>query len=194
MTAFLIVAALLLAGALALLYLPWQEKGAMDRDRLNRALYRSRLEELEQENGAHREALVVELQRTLLADIPESDARAPRPLGRRVLLPGALALVCLSGGLFLKTSDFGQVMLWQQAQRHYPALLQQVQDPAAAPLRMDEIAELRLGLRSRLQDNPQDLAGWQLLGRIGLLLNDGETAIGTFARAHRLPADDPAAT
>lgn len=194
MTAFLIVAALLLAGALALLYLPWQEKGAIDRDRLNRALYRSRLEELEQENGATREALVVELQRTLLADIPESDARAPRPLGRRVLLPGALVLVCLSGGLFLKTSDFGQVLLWQQAQRHYPALLQQVQDPTAASLRMDEIAELRLGLRSRLQDNPQDLAGWQLLGRIGLLLNDGETAIGAFARAHRLAADDPAAT
>lgn len=80
MTAFLIVAALLLAGALALLYLPWQEKGAMDRDRLNRALYRSRLEELEQENGAAREALVVDLQRTLLADIPESDTRAPGPL------------------------------------------------------------------------------------------------------------------
>ncbi len=99
----------------------------------------------------------------------------------------------LSLGLYLKTSDIGQVLLWQQAERHYPALLQQVKDPTAAPLRMDELAELRLGLRSHLQDTPNDLAGWQLLGRLGLLLNDGETAIGAFGRAHALAADDPAA-
>ena len=99
----------------------------------------------------------------------------------------------LSLGLYLKTSDIGQVLLWQQAERHFPALLQQVKDPTAAPLRMDELAELRLGLRSHLQDTPNDLAGWQLLGRLGLLLNDGETAIGAFGRAHALAADDPAA-
>ncbi|HBW2223398.1 TPA: hypothetical protein MEL26_003815 [Klebsiella quasipneumoniae subsp. quasipneumoniae] len=58
---------------------------------------------------------------------------------------------------------------------------------------MDELAELRLGLRSHLQNTPHDLAGWQLLGRLGLLLNDGETAIGAFGRAHALAADDPAA-
>lgn len=85
------------------------------------------------------------------------------------------------------------MLLWQQAERHFPALLQQVKDPTAAPLRMDELAELRLGLRSHLQDTPNDLAGWQLLGRLGLLLNDGETAIGAFGRAHALAADDPAA-
>ncbi|PVW50576.1 TPR domain-containing protein, partial [Klebsiella pneumoniae] len=96
-------------------------------------------------------------------------------------------------GLYLKTSDIGQVLLWQQAERHFPALLQQVKDPTAAPLRMDELAELRLGLRSHLQDTPNDLAGWQLLGRLGLLLNDGETAIGAFGRAHALSGDDPAA-
>lgn len=81
-----------------------------------------------------------------------------------------------------KTSD-GQVLLWQQAERHFPALLQQAKDPTAAPLRVDELAELRLGLRSHLQDTPNDLAGWQLLGRLGLLLNDGETAIGAWPGA-----------
>ena len=48
-------------------------------------------------------------------------------------------------------------------------------------------------LRSHLQNTPHDLAGWQLLGRLGLLLNDGETAISAFGRAHALAADDPAA-
>lgn len=132
-------------------------------------------------------------QRTLLTDIPPQPLPGERPLNRWALLPGALLLVVLSLGLYLKTSDIGQVLLWQQAERHFPALLQQVKDPTAAPLRMDELAELRLGLRSHLQDTPNDLAGWQLLGRLGLLLNDGETAIGAFGRAHALSGDDPAA-
>ncbi|EPX2738015.1 tetratricopeptide repeat protein [Klebsiella aerogenes] len=88
----------------------------------------------------------------------------------------------------------GQVLLWRQSERHYPALLAQAKDPTAAPLRMDELAQLRLGLRSHLQASPDDLAGWQLLGRLGLLLNDGETAIGAFGRVHKLAPDDPAAS
>lgn len=194
MTLFLLPALLMLAGALALLYFPWQGKAAADRDSLNRTLYQTRLDELAQEdNVADREAMVVELQRTLLADIPDVTPAKVRPLSRWVLLPGAAALVLLSSGIFLKTSDIGQVLLWQQAERQTPALLRQVQDPTAAPLRMDQLAQLRLGLRSQLQDRPDDLAGWQLLGRIALLLNDGETAIGAFARAHQLAAGDPLA-
>lgn len=194
MTLFLLPALLMLAGALALLYFPWQGKAAADRDSLNRTLYQTRLDELAQEdNVADREAMVVELQRTLLADIPDVTPAKVRPLSRWVLLPGAAALVLLSSGIFLKTSDIGQVLLWQQAERQTPALLRQVQDPTAAPLRMDQLAQLRLGLRSQLQDRPDDLAGWQLLGRIALLLNDGETAIGAFARAHQLAVGDPLA-
>lgn len=194
MTLSLLPALLMLIGALALLYFPWQGKAAADRDSLNRTLYQTRLDELAQEdNVADREAMVVELQRTLLADIPDVTPAKVRPLSRWVLLPGAAALVLLSSGIFLKTSDIGQVLLWQQAERQTPALLRQVQDPTAAPLRMDQLAQLRLGLRSQLQDRPDDLAGWQLLGRIALLLNDGETAIGAFARAHQLAVGDPLA-
>lgn len=195
MTLFLLPALLMLAGALALLYFPWQGEAAADRDSLNRTLYQTRLDELAQEdNVVDREAMVVELQRTLLADIPDATPAKVRPLGRWVLLPGAVALVLLSCGIFLKTSDIGQVLLWQQAERQTPALLRQLQDPTAPPLRMDQLAQLRLGLRSQLQDQPDYLAGWQLLGRIALLLNDGETAIGAFTRAHQLAAHDPVAT
>ncbi len=107
---------------------------AADRDSLNRTLYQTRLDELAQEdNVVDREAMVVELQRTLLADIPDATPAKVRPLGRWVLLPGAVALVLLSCGIFLKTSDIGQVLLWQQAERQTPALLRQLQDPTAAP-------------------------------------------------------------
>nr|WP_213193992.1 c-type cytochrome biogenesis protein CcmI [Klebsiella aerogenes] len=171
-----------------------QQKTAVDRNDINRSLYQSRLRELEQERTDSNEAMIVELQRTLLADISPQEPTRVRPLSRWLLLPGALLLVFVSGGLYLKTSDVGQVLLWRQSERHYPALLAQAKDPTATPLRMDELAQLRLGLRSHLQASPDDLAGWQLLGRLGLLLNDGETAIGAFGRAHKLAPDDPAAS
>ncbi|MEB7536391.1 c-type cytochrome biogenesis protein CcmI [Klebsiella aerogenes] len=171
-----------------------QQKTAADRNDINRSLYQSRLRELEQERTDSNEAMIVELQRTLLADISPQEPTRVRPLSRWLLLPGALLLVFVSGGLYLKTSDVGQVLLWRQSERHYPALLAQAKDPTAAPLRMDELAQLRLGLRSHLQASPDDLAGWQLLGRLGLLLNDGETAIGAFGRVHKLAPDDPAAS
>lgn len=96
---------------------------------LNRALYQSRLQELAQERGEDNPALVVELQRTLLTDIPPQAQPGERPLRRWALLPGALLLVVLSLGLYLKTSDIGQVLPGQQAERHFPALLQQVKGP-----------------------------------------------------------------
>ncbi|TIH79350.1 hypothetical protein EWQ15_11740 [Klebsiella pneumoniae] len=95
MSLLVVIVALLLAGALGLLYFPWSGKGAVDRDALNRALYQSRLQELVQERGEDNPALVVELQRmlalsavrnedypeavaalqALLARLPEGDAR-----------------------------------------------------------------------------------------------------------------------
>lgn len=83
MSLLVVIVALLLAGALGLLYYPWPGKGAVDRDALNRVLYQSRLQELAQERGEDNPALVVELQRTLLTDIPPGTAwRTPaKPLG-----------------------------------------------------------------------------------------------------------------
>ncbi len=75
-------------------------------------LYQSRLQELAQERGEDNPALVVELQRTLLTDIPpraQPRRTAATPLGA---VSGALLLVVLSLGLYLKTSDIGQVLLW----------------------------------------------------------------------------------
>ncbi len=87
MSLLVVIVALLLAGALGLLYFPWSGKGAVDRDALNRALYQSRLQELAQERGEDNPALVVELQRTLLTDIPPQPLPGERPLRRWALFP-----------------------------------------------------------------------------------------------------------
>ncbi len=106
MSLLVVIVALLLAGALGLLYFPWSGKGAVDRDALNRALYQSRLQELAQERGEDNPALVVELQRTLLTDIPPQAQPGERPLRRWALLPGALLLVVLSLGLYLENQRY----------------------------------------------------------------------------------------
>ena len=192
MTLFLIVAARLLVGALALLYFPWSSRDDVNHDALNRAFYHSRLQEIEQEAPQDRDAMVVELQRTLLSDIPETASPTVRPQSRWLLLPGALALVVISLGVFLKTTDIGEVLTLRLAQNELPGLIQRALNPAERPLRTDEVEQLGLGLRSHVQTSPDDLDAWRLLGRVGMVLNNGDMAIGAYARASQLAPDSPA--
>ncbi|HHU5879972.1 TPA: c-type cytochrome biogenesis protein CcmI [Klebsiella pneumoniae] len=200
MSLLVVIVALLLAGALGLLYFPWSGKGAVDRDALNRALYQSRLQELAQERGEDNPALVVELQSTLLTDIPPQPLPGERPLNRWALFPGALLLVVLSLGLYLKTSDIGQVLLWQQAERHYPALLQQVKDPAAAfdyasaLVRAGDSGQVRMGellLRDLHQRQPNSLPVLEMLALSAVRNEDYPEAVAALqALLARLPKGD----
>lgn len=193
MMLFLALALAVLVVALAVFCFPWQGSGAVDRNTLNRIFYQSRLQELAQEKSG-RDEMVVELQRNLLADIPQQSAPPPRPLSRWWLLPGALGLVIVSVGIFMRTSDIYQVVHLQQAERQFPALYRQAEDPNARPLSIAEMARLSLGLRAHLQSHPDFLAGWQMLGRLGLVLNDAGTAIGAFERAYQRSPQDRSVT
>ncbi|MEO3989149.1 c-type cytochrome biogenesis protein CcmI [Pseudocitrobacter cyperus] len=192
MTLFLIVVALLLASAIGLLFFPWATRDDVGHDALNRAFYHARLQEIEQGDPQERDAMVVELQRTLLSDTPAAVPTAYRPQSRWLLLPGALALVVISVGVFLKTSNLSEVNTLRLAQNEFPTLLQRVLNPAERPLRMDEVEQLGLGLRSHLQTFPDDLDAWRLLGRLGMVLNNGDMAMGAFAKASQLAPESAA--
>jgi cytochrome c-type biogenesis protein CcmH len=103
-----------------------------------------------------------------------------------VFLPGGVLLLAVSAGSYLKTSGLAQVQAWRQATAETPALLKRVLDPQAAPLTMEEMARLGLGLRTRLQQQPDNLEGWMMLGRIGMVLNNATTATQAFAHAYKL--------
>ncbi|HHO8394771.1 MULTISPECIES: c-type cytochrome biogenesis protein CcmI [Klebsiella/Raoultella group] len=121
-----IAVSLLLVATLILFYFPWREGAKVDQDGLNRMLYQARLQELEDENSGSSQSMVVELQRTLLADSREATVITRRPLRRWVLLPGALMLVLMSLGIFFHDSDFDQLMRWQRAQRQLCGIQQSV--------------------------------------------------------------------
>ncbi|WP_312584658.1 c-type cytochrome biogenesis protein CcmI [Atlantibacter sp.] len=187
LTLLIIVMAALLIITAALLFIPWSGTHSVSRDVLNRAFYHSRLRELERENTAEREEMVAELQHNLLDDIPahQGDA-APKPLSRWVLAPGVAALLMISLGVFWKTVNLKNVLEWQEVTRQTPELLNRVMDPNAPALTMEEMARLGLGLRTRLQDDPNNVDGWMMLGRIGMALNNATTATDAFEHAWKL--------
>jgi len=185
---------LLLLAACALFVLPaWRNRGVdrHQRDALNKAFYHQRLQELEEDEAqgtvAERPEMVRELQQTLLADIPDAETgNARAPVSRWVLLPGVLLLIGVTLGVYLKTGGLTQLTAWTQVQASLPQLRARMMDPQAKPLSMEELARLGLGIRSSLQQDPQNLNDWMILGRIGMVLNNVTTATQAFQHALQL--------
>ncbi|WP_017345383.1 c-type cytochrome biogenesis protein CcmI [Pantoea sp. A4] len=197
MSAFWITLLLLLVAASTLfLAAGWRQRNATDgdRDRLNKNFYQQRLIELEQDEAqgkvSERPEMVQELQQTLLTDIPSSAAMQAHNSSRWVLLPGVLILVLVSCGMYLKTGGLAQVSSWFQVKAEYPQLRAQLMDPHGRPLTMDELGRLELGLRSQLQEQPNDLNGWAMLGRLGMVLNNATTARLAFQHALQLAPEN----
>lgn len=197
MSAFWITLFLLLLAACTLfLAAGWRQRQAStgDRDRLNQRFYHQRVEELAQDEAqgvvAERPLMERELQQTLLADIPPAEAQASHRSSRWILLPGIIVLVVVSLGTYLKTGGLAQFTGWMQVRQAYPELRARLMDPGAKPLSMEELARLQLGLRTALQQEPDNLADWTMLGRLGMVLNNAEIASQAFERALQLAPND----
>lgn len=197
MTGFWITLIILLVAASALfLSAGWRQRQATsgDRDRLNTDFYQQRLRELarDEEEGvvAERPEMVRELQQTLLTDVPNEHAARIHSSSRWVLLPGLIVLLLVSVGFYLKTGGLAQLAGWVSVQQEYPQLRARLMDPKAAPLTMEELARLQLGLRTALQDDPQNLNDWTMLGRLGMVLNNATNASQAFQRALQLAPDN----
>jgi cytochrome c-type biogenesis protein CcmI len=197
MSAFWITLFLLLLAACTLfLTAGWRQRQASagDRDRLNQRFYHQRIEELAQdeEQGvvAERPLMERELQQTLLADIPPAQTLQSHTSRRWILLPGLIVLIAVSLGTYLKTGGLAQFTGWMQVQQAYPELRARLMDPGAKPLSMEELARLQLGLRTALQTEPDNLADWTMLGRLGMVLNNAEIASQAFEHALQLAPND----
>lgn len=197
MTGFWLTVLALLVAASSLLLLAGGRRRAStttDRDTLNKTFYQQRLQELEQDEAqgviAERPEMIRELQQTLLLDIPQEEQVRERAVSRWVLLPGVLALVLISLGLYVKTGGFAQVLAWQQVNNELPELRAQLMDPQAKPLTVEQLARLGLGIRTSLQSDPRNVSDWLMLGRIGMVLNNAATATQAFRRAMQLSPQD----
>ena len=192
MTAFLIViAALLVLVSLTLAMPLWRGEGeqSISRSALNKQLYRQRLLEIgeEREQGilAEEPESLVELQRSLLDDIPdvEQSARGGKSL---IWIPGVLVLVVVSLGLYYKLGAWQEVQRWQDASSRLGELSNRILVERDAQVTEQDLLDFMLALRTRLKDEPNDYRGWLLLGRLSLDGNDPDMAREALERAYGL--------
>ncbi|WP_421229401.1 c-type cytochrome biogenesis protein CcmI [Aeromonas jandaei] len=192
MTAFwIVIAALLVLVSLALVVPLWRGEGkqSISRSALNKQLYRQRLLEIgeEREQGvlAEEPDSLIELQRSLLDDIPdvEQTARSGKSL---IWIPGVLVLVVVSLGLYFKLGSWQEVSRWQDANSRLGELSNRILVERDAKVTEQDLLDFTLGLRTRLKDEPNDYRGWLLLGRLALDGNDPEMANDALERAYKL--------
>ncbi|HEH9400355.1 TPA: c-type cytochrome biogenesis protein CcmI [Aeromonas sobria] len=192
MTAFwIVIAALLVLVSLVLVVPLWRGEGkqSISRSALNKQLYRQRLLEIgeEREQGvlAEESDSLVELQRSLLDDIPdvEQTARSGTSL---IWIPGVVVLVVVSLGLYYKLGSWQEVSRWQDASSRLGELSNRILVERDAQVTEQDLLDFTLALRTRLKAEPNDYRGWLLLGRLALDSNDPEMASEALERAYTL--------
>ena len=192
MTAFwIVIAALLVLASLALILPLWrgEVRQSISRSALNKQLYRQRLLEIgeEREQGilAEESESLIELQRSLLDDIPdvEQSARGGKSL---IWIPGVLVLVVVSLGLYYQLGAWQEVSRWQDASSRLGELSNRILVERDSEVTEQDLLDFTLGLRTRLKEEPNDYRGWLLLGRLTLDGNAPEMAREALERAYSL--------
>jgi len=191
---------ILIAIAIVMIALPFIKKKTNNdaelRDELNKAFYKDRLEELEEETDEglvdNQQDLIDDLKQSLLDDIPADNNKQQESntSALAVIVPSALLVIGLSYGLYFKFGASDDVTQWQQVSANLPALSKKLMSPEGAALSDDEMADLTLALRTRLHYQPDDSTGWLLLGRIALANRDIDTAIGSMKKAYNLEPEN----
>ena len=200
MTLFWIITAVLVLIAIAFFAVPMlygkEYDDVASRDELNKAFFKDRIHELENESQEglveNRQELVSELQQSLLDDIPESEVKKPVHVSTGMLLPGIILIVGVSYGMYASVGGIQKVEAWHDVVNRLPQLSQRLlgDNSANEPLSDQDMSDLTLALRTKLHDDGDDPMGWLLLGRIAMANRDGETAEMAMKKAYDLnPVD-----
>ncbi len=197
---FWFLAGLMLLGSVFLFVLPMIKKAKQEtsekisRDELNKAFYRERIAELEEEAKEglveNQDELALELKQSLLDDIPKTQ---PHELQSTVLMPLTAGIILFIGivfGVYFFVGNVEKVTYWQETAARLPALSARMMADQQDPMSDQEMADMILALRTQLQKTPDDAMGWLLLGRIALANRDIATAEGAMAKSYRLMPQD----
>ncbi len=189
---FWLLAAAMLLVALSLL-LPslagTGREGGVERDALNIAVFRDQLVELETDHAegtlsdTQFEAARQELQRELLDEVDdEGTVAADAPRGRLVAPLVALLVPLLAIGLYLQLG--ATHLLTEEGQAQLVQAQQAAHDMANVDAMVQQLAQ-------RLQQDPDNLEGWQMLGRSLLAMQRYPDAAQAFGQAIRIAGEQP---
>ena len=166
----------------------FKQKDGQKRDDLNKALYFSRLQEIEQDDAQGLVENVVqlkqELQKTLLDDVPsESPSNAVpdrKSYGKIWFVSGLLALGIIAGSSYFMVGAWQAESMLEQTYAKLPYFYDRMKEEDTAPLSDAEMQQFSTALRIDLQKNPNDAKKWWLLGQIGMNLGDARLAFDSY--------------
>lgn len=196
MTLFWLLVGVMILVALAFVLVPILRRHISthpSRDELNVRIIQHQLNELDADlaNGKLAEseyaAARQDLERELLADVSSRDTgpRAPRTGGGDRWIVGLVAIALPVTAVTLYYS-LGASELVVQPRADAQAGVNTSQDPQHA------IEEMVTKLAERLRVQPDDVKGWQMLGRSYTFMRRFSDAVGAYANAYRLVGDsDP---
>lgn len=186
---------LLVAAVLLMLLVKRQQHASYGIQAANRELYESRLQELsgERAEGTLTEqdyhAAVIELKKSFVADNADDEATIQEtPAG--MLVPVALLLVISLVLYFWVGDSWRQQHTADQALAQLPELSAKIMGNSQAQPTPVEVETFALGLRQRLQHEP-DAGAWMLYGRVMMQMRQLEQGIEAFERSLAL---DPGRT
>ena len=171
----------------------WQK-----RDDLNKALYFSRLEEIEQDNSQglveNVEQLKQELQKTLLDDVPAAiqteTSQTEKSYGKIWFASGVLALGIIGGVSYFSVGSWQAESMLEQTYAKLPYFYERMKEEDKNPLSDTEMQQFSTALRIDLQKNPNDAKKWWLLGQIGMNLGDARLAFDSYQKANKFEPDN----
>lgn len=177
------------------MYLGKEENEAINRDELNKVFFQDRMDEIDEETKEglveNKNELIIELKQSLLDDIPQQQSKeSKKSLSPLLLLPGILILIGLSYPLYSVFGNYSGVLAWQETLLRLPELSEKLMSDTQETMTDQEMDDLILSLRTKLQQTPNDGMGWLLLGRIALSDRDIQTAQAAMAKSYRLLPND----
>jgi cytochrome c-type biogenesis protein CcmH len=187
---FWLSSALLALAALGVLLRPLiaRRRGGVSRDVLNAAVYRDQMRELDADLAAgtlakaDHERSRHELERRLLEDVQGSGSANKRQIPERpggrgsLFIVSSIALPVLALGIYLATGNPRAV---DPAQRE------------AKGIGAAQIEAMVQKLSDRLEQNPEDVEGWKMLGRSYTVLGRFPEAVTAYSKAAMRAPRDP---
>ena len=168
-----------------------------ERAELNKALYFDRLREIERDAQQglleNAEQLKIELQQTLLEDIPEiqSEPRIDRvSYGKIWFLSGCLSLAMIAMTAYFSVGSWQAEAMLEKTHQKLPHFYERLQEEESKPLSEAEMQQFATALRIELQKNPNDAKSWWLLGQIGTTMDNGQLAYDSYAKAVKLDPEN----
>lgn len=162
----------------------------LDHDDLNVSIYRQKLADLDknEENLTAEELAQVrqEIEQGLLQDVGNDEKPATNSISKKmqqqVIIVVAILVPLLALLLYwnLSPKQFTQMVDYQP---------QTVTKKSASNL--PPVHEMVAKLEAKMQQNPEDPKGWQLLGRSYFVMGRYDDAAMSYGRAHSLAGDEP---